>query len=146
MGLGQEVKPQAWLPGALAPWSEPGSGRIPTAVSNEPYWDTENEVLVTARLRQQEDGDWTLAVSSKIGDSKNQMAGATLKIPADKIQWMSTVPSTDGQVIGSKGTAVRNPDGPIILLQRRACEKQPNGSYQPSQSTAPGFMLWLSRW
>ena len=117
-----------------------------TAVSNEPYWDTENEVLVTARLREADEGNWSLSVTSKIGDSKHQMSGATLEIPRDKIEWMSTVSSTDSRVIGSNGTDVRDADGPIILLQRRPCEKQPNGSCQPSDGPMPGFMVWLSKW
>lgn len=59
---------------------------------------------------------------------------------------MTTVSSTDGRVIGSRGTAVEEADGPIILLQRRACEKQPDGSYQPSDKPMPEFMVWLSKW
>jgi hypothetical protein len=58
---------------------------------------------------------------------------------------MTTVSATDGQVIGSNGTTVREIDGPIILLQRRACEKQSNGSYQPSDDPMPGFIVWLSK-
>lgn len=102
--------------------------------------------MVTARLREADEGNWTLSVTSKIGDSKYQMSGATLEIPRDKIEWMTTVPVTDGQVIGSKGTTVREADGSIILLQRRACEKRPIGSYQPSNESMPGFMVWLSKW
>ena len=116
-----------------------------SCVSNEPYWETSNTVLVTASLTEVEDGNWVLKVASKIGDSENQMAGATLKIPRDKIEWMKTMSSTDGQVIGSNGTVVRDPNGPIILLQRRPCEKQPDGSYQPSENPMPGFMVWLSK-
>jgi hypothetical protein len=116
-----------------------------TSVSNEPYWTTENEALVTARLLQADEENWTLSVTSKIGGSRNQMSGATLKIPRDKIEWMSTVSSTDGQVIGSHGAAIRDPDGPIILLQRRACKRQPDGSYQPSDGPMPGFIIWLSK-
>ena len=127
------------------PRNSPPSRAGTTTVSNEPYWNSDNEVLVTARLREADEGDWTLSVTSKIGDSNDQMSGATLTIPSDKIEWMSKVSSTDGQVIGSKGTAVRKTDGPIILLQRRACEKQRNGTYQPSDGPMPGFMIWLSR-
>lgn len=116
-----------------------------TAISNEPYWETDNEVLVTARLRQNEDRDWTLSVNSKIGDSKNQMAGGSLTIPEEAMTWMSTRSSTDGRVTGSNGTAVHDPDGPIILLQRRPIEKRPDGSYGPSQGPMPGFMIWLSK-
>ena len=126
------------------PQSSPPSRPGTMAVSNEPYWDIANEVLVTARLREVEDGNWMLSVTSKIGDSKNQMSGATLEIPSDKIEWMKTTSSTDGRVIGSRGTVVRDPNGPIILLQRRPCEKQPNGSYQPSKNEMPGYMIWLT--
>jgi hypothetical protein len=115
-------------------------------VSNEPYWEKDNEVLVTAQLRQTDDGGWSLGITSKIGDSKDQMADVTLKIPAEKMEWMLSVPSTDGQVIGSNGPDVRDPAGPIILLQQRACEKQPGGSYSPSAGPMPGFMIWLSSW
>jgi len=128
------------------PKNSPPSQTGMSAVSYEPYWETANEVVVTARLREAGEGNWTLSVTSRIGDSKHQMSGATLKIPPDKIEWMSAVSSFDGQVIGSRGTEVCDADGPIILLQRRACEKQPNGSYQSSDEPMPGFMVWLSKW
>ena len=115
-------------------------------VSNEPYWETGNIVLVTARLRPVDDGNWVLNVSSKIGDSKNQMSGTSLTIPSEKIEWMTSISSTDGRVIGSRGTEIVDPNGPIILLQRRPCEKQPDESYRPSKNTMPGFMVWLSKW
>jgi hypothetical protein len=74
------------------------------------------------------------------------MSGATLEIPRDKIERMTKVSVFDGRVIGSKGTVVQEADGPIILLQRRVCEKQPDGSHQPSDKPMPGFMVWLSKW
>ncbi len=126
--------------------SPPQSDQGTSTISNEPYWESDNEVLVTARLQQDKDESWTLSVSSKIGDSQNQMGGATLRIPQDQIDWMLTVPATDGQVIGTRGTDIRDPEGPIILLQRRPCEKLPDGSYRPSKGPMPGFMIWLSKW
>ncbi len=114
-----------------------------SGMSNEPYWETDNEVLVTAKLRQIDDEHWQLSVNPRIGDSKNQMAGVSLKILNDKLRWMSEIPSVDGRVIGRTGTEVCDPKGPIILLQRRPCERQPNGSYQPSANPMPGFMVWL---
>ena len=69
-----------------APPSQAGA----TSVSNEPYWDTGNEVLVTARLRELDDGDWRLSVSSKIGGSKHQMSGADLKIPRERMEWQNS--------------------------------------------------------
>jgi hypothetical protein len=111
--------------------------------SNEPYWERENEVLVTAKLRQLDDGNWRLSVSPRIGDSKNQMAGAALQIPKEKLQWMTEVSATDGRVAGSNGVKIFKASEPIILLQRRPCERQPDGSYQPSPNPMPGFMIWL---
>lgn len=128
------------------PRHSPPTRAAVSAFSNEPYWETDNEVLVTARLRETDDGSWTLSVSSRIGDSKHQMSGASLVIPPAKIKWMSTVSTTDRRVLGSRGTAVADPEGPIILLQRRAGKKQPDGSYGPSDEPAPGFMIWLSKW
>src|SRR3954470_24530648 len=49
-----------------------------SGVSNEPYWERDNEVFVTAKLRQKDDSQWTLSVESTIGDSKQQMSGASL--------------------------------------------------------------------
>lgn len=115
-------------------------------ISNEPYWEQDNEVLVTARLQRADDGNWTLSVTSKIGNSRNQMSGAALQIPAEKLEWMTSVPATDGRVIGSKGTEVLESGQPIILLQKRACEIQPSGDYLPSAGPMPGFMIWLSPW
>ena len=114
--------------------------------SNEPYWERDNEVLVTAKLRQEDDGSWRLSVDPRIGDSKNQMAGASLKIPKEKIEWMTDgrASSTDGRVVGGKGVQVIDPKGPIILLQRRPTERQPDGSDQPSPNPMPGYMIWLN--
>ena len=116
-----------------------------TSISNEAYWENDNEVLVTTRLQQLEDGNWNLSINSKIGDSANQMGGATLNIPNEKMTWLKTAPATDGQVFGAKGTEVIDPSGPIILLQKRSCELQPNGSYLPSPNPMPGFMVWLEK-
>ena len=124
--------------------SPPPDGQV-SAISNEPYWESENEVLVTARLRPADAGNWTLSVTSKIGDSQNQMAGTYMTIPAEKIAWKSEVFSTEGRVIGFRGTEVYDASGPIILLQERPCERQPDGTYQPANGPAPGFMIWLSK-
>ena len=112
--------------------------------SNEPYWEQDHEVLVTARLRRTNDEFWELSVESRIGDSKDQMYGASLRIPDEKLRWMSEISSTDGQVIGGRGAELRDPDRPVILLQRRPCKKQADGSYLPSPDPMPGFMIWLA--
>jgi hypothetical protein len=115
------------------------------AVSNEPYWERDNEVLVTARLRREEGNDWRLVVESRIGDAQYQMSGGALKIPAEKLQWNTEGASTDGRVAGSARAQVFEPKGPIILLQRRPLERQPDGTYGPSPNPMPGFMIWLMK-
>lgn len=111
--------------------------------SNEPFWEHDNEVLVTVKLRPVSDEEWTLSVESRIGGgSMPQMYGAQAKVAADKIRWMSDS-CINGQVRGDRGTEVLDPHGPIILLQRRACERQPDGSYKPSEKPMPGFVVWL---
>jgi hypothetical protein len=73
------------------------------------------------------------------------MAGVSLKIPKEKMEWMTDgrASSVDGRVVGSKGTQTIDPKGPIILLQRRPTERQPDGSQQPSPNPMPGYMIWL---
>jgi hypothetical protein len=112
-------------------------------ISNEPYWERDNEVLVTATLRRQDDDHWRLTIESRIGDSKNQMGGVSLKIPAEKLAWNTEGASTDGRVAGSRGTELYVPSRPIIFLQRRPVARQPDGSSKPSPDPMPGFMIWL---
>jgi len=112
-------------------------------ISNEPYWERDNEVLVTATLRRQDDDHWRLSVESRIGDSKNQMGGGSLKIPAENLAWNTEGASTDGRVAGSSGTKLYEPRRPIIFLQRRPLARQPDGSSKPSPDPMPGFMIWL---
>jgi hypothetical protein len=114
------------------------------AVSNEPYWERDNEVLVTARLRREDDTQWRLSVESRIGDSKNQMGGGSLKIPAENLAWNTEGASTDGRVAGSSGTKLYEPRRAIILLQRRPVARRADGTYGPSPDPMPGFMIWLN--
>jgi len=127
----------------------PRVGRYTTGISNEPYWDRDNEVLVTAKLHQGDDGKWRLQVDSKInsgtGKPTDQMSGATLEIPAEKLGWLQTASSTDGQLLASHGDEVINPKGPIILVQKRRCVEQLDGSIGPAPGPAPGFMIWLEK-
>ena len=114
------------------------------AHSYEPYWERDNEVLVTATLRRQDDQHWRLSVESRIGESRNQMSGGSLEIPAEKLAWHTQGASTDGRVAGSRGTQLYDPSRPIILLQRRPVARQPDGTYAPSPDPMPGFMIWLN--
>lgn len=98
---------------------------------------------MTAKLRQAGNDHWRLSIESRIGDAKYQMHGAALNIPKEKLQWIERASSTDGRVAGSSGTKIAKPKEPIILLQRRTIERQPNGNYEPSPHPMPGFMVWL---
>jgi hypothetical protein len=113
--------------------------------SNEEYSQTQAEVLIDARLRQMDDGRWSFKVSSKIGDRKDQMNGTRLIIPDQDMRWTREVPSTQGSVLGSRGTVALDPAGPIVLLMRRTNEKQPDGMFQPSANPMPGYIIWLKR-
>lgn len=108
-----------------------------TAVSNEPYWEKDSEVLVTAKLLRRDDGDWTLSVTSKIGGGGYQMGSVIMPIPAEKARWMSEVSVFDFSLLGDRGTKTLDPAGPIILLMRRPRGKQPGGG------PMPGIMVWL---
>jgi hypothetical protein len=101
-------------------------------------------VLVTATLRRHDDQQWRLSVESRIGESRHQMGGGSLEIPAEKLAWNNTPgPGFDGRVAGSSGTKLYEPSRPIILLQRRKLAKQADGSHAPSPDPMPGFMIWL---
>jgi hypothetical protein len=116
--------------------------------SNVQYSETPAEVLIDARLRQLDDDRWSLKVSSKIGDREDQMNGTRLIIPDEDMRWTREVPSTQGSVLGSRGTEVLDPAGPIVLLMRRSNERQPAGSFRqwaPSANPMPGYMIWLQR-
>jgi hypothetical protein len=114
-------------------------------ISNEPYSDNDVEVVLTARLRQLDDGDWSLSVSSMIGDQTYQMGGARVTIPSEEMRRIQKVSVYDGQIRGTRGTETLNPKKPIVLLQKRVCEKQPDGSYRPSANPMPGYMIWMEK-
>jgi hypothetical protein len=116
------------IPRDVPPAKEQTSG-----ITYAPYWESDNELIVTATLRPSADSTRQLTVNSRIGESKNQMAGASLRIPEEKLDWMTT--ASDYGVLGENGTAVRDPKGPIILLMRR--------KHSTSPGPMPGFMIWL---
>jgi hypothetical protein len=121
----------------------PARSRV--GISNEPYWENDNEVLVTATLRRESESTWRFSVRSRIGGNKNQMGEADLEIPAEELQWMDKADCTDGRRLGDHGTEALDPRGPIILLQHRLCERLSDGSARPSKGAAPGFILWLEK-
>ncbi len=126
----------------------PGDGVPKHAVagfSNEPYWETDNEVLVTVRLRQVDADEWRLSVDSMIAKSRNQMTDISLSIPNENMKWMSEVHSINIRHLGNKGQDTVDPKGPIILLQRRPNKRMSDGSYQPSPEPMPGIIIWLEK-
>lgn len=146
------VQPRTWqwrlyLPqGARYKWRA-AAGDIPkdslpedgmTTVSNEPYWEDETEVLVTARLVESDYGKGRLVVTSRTTE-QSQMAGVTVDVPADVLESLSRS-SQDGRNLGDRGTKVLDPEGPIILLQKRAIDASDS---EASSDPRPGFVLWL---
>jgi hypothetical protein len=115
------------------------------STSAEPYSESDAEVVIDARLRQMDDGHWLLSVSSRIGDRKDQMKGARASIPDEDMRWTREVWVREGTVLGSRGTEVLDPSGPIILLRSRAREKRSDGTFQPLTDPMSGYMIWLER-
>lgn len=129
--------------GAIPRDGVPARGVV--GISNESYWESDNEVLVTANLRREPDGTWKFSVRSKIGGGMSQMGGAELTVPAEELSWLEEAGCTDGRLLGDRGTTDLDPGGPIILLPRRLCERRPDGSSQPAEGLAPGLILWLEK-
>jgi hypothetical protein len=113
-------------------------------VSNEPYSDEDVEVVVTARLRELDDGNWSLSVSSKI-DQLYQMGSARVTIPAEEMRRIQEASVYERDTLGDRGTETLDPTGRIILLLRRTRERQPDGTYQASAAPMPGYMIWLEK-
>jgi hypothetical protein len=135
----------AWRIAAGAISRDSVPARSVAGISGEPYWKSDNEVLVTANLRREPDGTWMFSVRSKIGGGMSQMGGAELTVPAEELSWLEGAGCTDGRLLGDRGTADLDPRGPIILLQRRLCEQGPDGNSHPAEGLAPGLILWLEK-
>jgi hypothetical protein len=109
---------------------------------NGPFYETENEVLVTASLQKAGDGDWLMSVSSRIGNSKEQMGGASIVIPDEFLKAARTGCEV-ADFLGSKETDLLKPGQPIVLLKWRACGTMPDGSEGVTDSPTPGYMIWM---
>lgn len=125
------------------------TSHIVSAYSNEPYDETNNVVLVVAKLRKQENGNWRLSVNSRIdsedGEPRWQMSGTSIEIPADKLKWWESKASTDGTTLGDHGNVLVDAKDRIILLQRRPTQRHLDGNYGPADGPAPGFMIWMEK-
>ncbi len=115
-----------------------------TGVSNLPYWERDNEVLVNAQLHQDADGQWRLGVTSKIGDSKNQMSGVTIDVPPEDLEWVGKLPWQQVDIMGKKTMEIVDPAKPIILLSKRPMKKLENGDTDFHEEPCPGLMIWLA--
>jgi hypothetical protein len=116
-----------------------------TSSSNEPYSEQEVEVVITAKLRQMDDANWSLSVSSTIGNQQWQMGGTRVTIPDEEMRWTRQVPSREGSTLGTRGTKSLDPEGPIVLLQWRAREMRTDGSFGRSADPMPGYAIWLEK-
>ncbi len=114
-------------------------------ISNEPYSDEDVEVLVTAKLRPLDEGNWSLSVSSAIGDRPYQMGGGKVTIPGKQMRDIQNVSIYDAHTLGTRGAKTLDPREPIVLLQQRTRERRSDGTYQSSVGPMPGYMIWLEK-
>jgi hypothetical protein len=117
-----------------------------SSVTNEPYWEGETEVLVTARLAQDSADTWRLSVDSSSAADGRGIGGTSLSIPDAALRWMREIPSSERGQLGSRGTTTLRPGQPIELLRVRTCVPDPNGGFIPSPAPQPGFMIWLENY
>ena len=115
-----------------------------SGASNQPYWKRDNEVLVTAQLKLDSDGESLLVVRSRIGDSEHQMSGVTLAVPTEDLVWMADTQSFELNVLGTTGTVLVDPAEPVVLLSKRPMKTLPNGTVEHYEEPCPGLMVWLA--
>lgn len=123
-------------------------GKIPdragrSSISNARYWERDNEVLVTARLTELANGDYALSVSSRIGNSAEQMAGASLVVPADHLAWTQDSPSQQVDITGKSSQITFDPSQPFMLLSKRPMATLPNGDTDFDYEPTHGLAIWL---
>jgi len=123
-------------------------GKVPhqagrTSVSNQRYWERDNEVLVTARLEELADGNYSLSVASRIGDSKDQMSGVTMDVPKEHLDWMVDSRSQQVDIAGKSSTQTFDPTMPIMLFSKRPMATSPNGEIDFDQGLTKGLAIWL---
>jgi hypothetical protein len=131
---------------SLAAGDIPGKG-LPKSKTDS-FWnaqgeDQDREVLVTATLMRMENGDWRLSVSSRIGESDQQMGGGNISF-ADEI-WKSAHSGCEvREVLGSKAVKLIDPGEPIVLFVQRGCGTPPDGGQGPTEDATPGYAIWMN--
>ncbi|WP_044301796.1 hypothetical protein [Rhodopirellula sallentina] len=123
-------------------------GKIPdragsSGISNARYWERDNEVLVTARLTELADGNYSLSVSSRIGNSDDQMAGASIVFPSDHLAWTQEHPSQQVDIAGRASQATFDPSQPFMLFSKRPMAVLPNGDTDFDFGLTHGLAIWL---
>ena len=124
----------------------PASGlpsRSPSSISNEPYWETGLDAVLTAALRRVDDKTWSLTLASRSLNTKWQFGGGSFPIPDAVLRPLLDAGSIEETILGNHGAKTLKSDEPVILLKRRTCEKLPDGNIQPSKKAMPGIMIWL---
>lgn len=113
------------------------------AVWNAQGEESDREVLVTASLQKTEMGDWQLSVGSRIGDSKDQMGGMSVKF-TDKFMTSVNTGGLVGDTLGSNKTELVDPAKPIVLLTNRAAGTDADGIVDVTKSPTPGYAIWMT--
>ena len=119
----------------------PRAGR--SGVSNQHYWERDTEVLVTASLTERSDGNYSLSVTSRIGDSNDQMAGVTMDVPKEHLAWMADSPYQQVDIVGKSSAQTFDPTQPFMLFTKRPMAILPNGDTDFDENLTNGLAIWL---
>ncbi len=119
----------------------PRAGR--SGVSNQRYWERDNEVLVTASLAEMADGNYSFSVTSRIGDSTDQMAGVSMDVPKQHLDWMAKSPYRQVDIAGKSAAQTFDPSQPFMLFSMRPMAILPNGDTDFDKSLTNGLAIWL---
>jgi len=107
-------------------------------ISQEPYWKTGLDAVLTAALRRIDHKSWALTVDARPLNTRWNLGSGSAPIPDAALRPMLDAGSIEYAFLGKRGTETLRPDQPIILLMQRAHDK-----HQPSTKAMPGFMTWL---
>ncbi len=106
--------------------------------SNEQALETARDLIITAGLRRQNDGNWSLTFSWSINPKQGDFGDSSLAIPKEALRPFQESPSIFLKYTGRGGTEKFNPDAPVTLLRRTA--GTPDGT---AHDTNSGILIWL---